>query len=237
MQSPPVKPPSRILALLGVCLLVASCVSPAVSGDDGWTDLYNGRDLTGWVQRGGKAEYRAEGTEIVGRAVPGTPNSFLCTTRSFTNFVLELEFRPVAGLNSGVQVRSHHFDRPTETEWNGRTYKTPAGRVHGYQIEIDPSARAWTGGLYEEGRRGWLQDLKDNEPARKAFRLGEWNRFRIECRGDHIRSWLNDVPAADHHDALNASGFIGLQVHGIGQRPGSDALEIRWRNIRIRELP
>ena len=226
----------RILALLGAGLLATSCITPAASEDAPWIDLYNGRDLTGWVQHGGKAEYRADGPDIVGRAVPGTHNSFLCTTRTFTNFVLELEFRPVAGLNSGVQIRSHRFDEPTRTEWNGRTYNVPAGRVHGYQVEIDPSARAWTGGLYEEGRRGWLDDLKDNEPARQAFRLGEWNRFRIECRGDHIRTWLNDVPAADHHDPLNTSGFIGLQVHGIGQRPGSDALEIRWRNLRVREL-
>ncbi|MFM7099824.1 MAG: DUF1080 domain-containing protein, partial [Verrucomicrobiota bacterium] len=107
--------------------------------------------------------------------------------------------------------------------------------VHGYQVEIDPSPRAWTGGLYDEGRRGWLADLKNNEAARMAFRSNDWNALRIECRGDRLRTFLNGVPAADLQDSLTPSGFIGLQVHGVGRR--TDPLEIRWRSIRITELP
>ncbi len=197
--------------------------------------LLNGTDLTGWVQRGGKAQYRMENGELVGRAVPGTPNSFLCTERSYTNFILELEFKPHPGLNSGVQIRSECFDRPTRVVTADKTNNIPAGRVHGYQVEIDPSARAWTGGIYDESRRGWLADLKTNAPAREAFRMHEWNRFRIECRGDEIRTWLNDVPAARLMDSMTPAGFIGLQVHGIGGN--TNLLEIRWRNVRIRELP
>jgi hypothetical protein len=202
---------------------------------DGWVPLFNGRDLGGWVQRGGAAEYRVEEGELVGRAVPGTPNSFLCTDRSYTNFILELEFKPQAGLNSGVQVRSEYLDKPGRVVWQGKTNSIPARRVHGYQVEIDPSARAWTGGIYDEGRRGWLVDLKTNTPAQKAFKLGEWNQFRIECRGDEIATWLNGVPAARLEDSLTPAGFIGLQVHGIGRN--TNTLEIRWKNVRIRELP
>lgn len=202
--------------------------------EDGWKELFNGRDLTGWVQHGGKAKYAVEGGELVGRAVPGTPNSFLCTTRPFTNFVLELEFKPHPALNSGVQVRSEVREVPYKVVWNGKTNSIPAGRVHGYQVEIDPSKRAWTGGIYDEGRRGWLADLKTNDTARAALKMGEWNRFRIECEDDRIRTFLNGVPAAQLRDSMTPSGFIGLQVHGVGKN--TNQLEIRWRNVRIREL-
>lgn len=202
--------------------------------EDGWKELFNGRDLTGWVQHGGKANYAVEGGELVGKAVPGTPNSFLCTTRAFTNFVLELEFKPHPALNSGVQVRSEVREVPYKVVWNGKTNSIPAGRVHGYQVEIDPSKRAWTGGIYDEGRRGWLADLKTNDTARAALKMGEWNRFRIECEDDRIRTFLNGVPAAQLRDSMTPSGFIGLQVHGVGKN--TNQLEIRWRNVRIREL-
>lgn len=197
--------------------------------------LFNGKDLEGWVQHGGQARYRAEGGELVGQAVPNTPNSFLCTQRSFTNFVLELEFKPMTGLNSGVQVRSEVFSKPKSVEVKGRQIQIPAGRVHGYQVEIDPSPRAWTGGIYDEGRRGWLQDLKDNEAARQAFRSNVWNQLRIECRGETIKTWLNGVPAATVTDGLTKSGFIALQVHGVGTN--AQPLEVRWRNLHLQELP
>lgn len=197
--------------------------------------LFNGRDLTGWTQRGGKASYTVEGDTLVGRSVPNTPNSFLCTSRSYTNFILELEFKVATNLNSGVQIRSECFDEVREVVAGGKTLKIPAGRVHGYQIEIDPSARAWTGGIYDESRRGWLNDIKANDPARKAFRQGQWNSFRIEANGDSLRTWLNGVAAADLKDSLTPAGFIALQVHGVGAK--TEPLEVRWRNIRIQELP
>ena len=110
----------------------------------------------------------------------------------------------------------------------------PGGRVFGYQVEIDPSDRAYTGGVYDEGRRKWLQDLSKNEPARKAFKPNEWNRLKIECKGDSIKTWLNGVPAASVTDNVDPKGFIALQVHGIGKK--TDTLEVRWRNIRLKEL-
>lgn len=198
--------------------------------------LFNGRNLDGWVQHGGKATYEVDGQEIVGKPVPNTPNSFLCTTRDYANFILELEFKPCTGLNSGVQVRSQCYDEVTTLEVKGKEYKFPAGRVHGYQVEIDPSDRAWSGGIYDEGRRGWLNNLKENEPARQAFKANEWNQFRIECRGDSIKTWINGVPAADLQDDVTPKGFIALQVHGIGGKEPGD-LEVRWRNLRIKELP
>ncbi len=225
----------RLQHFLWIVTVLAAPLCARAAEPDGWVSLYNGKNLDGWVQHGGKAQYRAEGSDIVGAAVPNTPNSFLCTTRSFKNFIVELDFKPMADLNSGVQIRSEVFDKEKTIEADGKTIKIPAGRVHGYQVEIDPSARAWTGGIYDEGRRGWLKDLKENEPARKAFKADAWNHFRIECRGDALKTWLNGVPAADLKDGFTPAGLIALQVHGIGDK--QDKLEVRWRNIRIKELP
>ena len=212
--------------------LIAATPAPPVGAGDP-VALFNGRDLSGWVQRGGKARYAVEDGAIVGRATPGTPNSFLCTGRPYTNFVLELEFLPHPELNSGVQVRSESLAAPARVAWNERTHVIPAGRVHGYQVEIDPGKRAWTGGIYDEGRRGWLADLRTNEAARAAFRSNAWNTLRVECLDDRIRTWLNGVPAADLRDGMTRSGFIALQVHGVGKQ--TNEMAIRWRNLRVEE--
>ncbi len=223
------------LTMAGLPGLAPAQRADGLREEEGWVQPFNGKDLKGWVQRGGKAKYRVEEGQIVGTSVPKTPNSFLCTEREdYSDFILELEFRVPQGLNSGVQVRSHCFDEPRTFEWGGKEYKIPAGRVHGYQVEIDPSPRAWTGGIYDEGRRGWLDDLKESEEARKAFRPGDWNRFRIECRGDSIRTWINGVPAADLKDPATKAGFIALQVHGVGAK--EEVLEVRFRNLRLKEL-
>jgi len=225
-----------MLRLLALCILLITLLSEhPVHGEDApWQSLFDGQSLTGWTQRGGVAKYAIDGDQIVGTSVPNTSNSFLCTDKQYGDFVLELEFKVDPRLNSGVQIRSQCFDEPTTVEHGGKTHRIPAGRVHGYQVEIDPSDRAWSGGIYDEGRRGWLNNLKDNEPARQAFRPGEWNKFRVECRGDSIKTWLNDVPAADLKDALTPRGLIALQVHGVGDK--AEPLEVRWRNIRIQDL-
>ena len=220
----------RLLPLL--CLTVLPLCAA-----DGWVNLFNGRDLDGWEQHSGTAKYRVEDGAIVGTTVLNTGNSFLCTKRPYGDFVLELEFKVARNMNSGIQFRSEFYTRETEKEINGKKRKFPADRVFDYQYEIDPSDRAWTGGVYDEARRGWLADLKDKPAAQKAFRQGEWNKVRIECRGDRIQTWINDVPATDFRDAMTPRGIIALQVHGIGDgkknKPGE---EIRWRNIRLKEL-
>src|SRR5262245_60428150 len=218
----------RIAALLYVLVLA---VAPA---EDDWKSLIDGQSLKGWKQRGGMAKYRVENGEIVGTTVPNTANSFLCTERDYSDFILELEFKVHPMMNSGVQIRSQCFDQPKEIEHAGKTIQIPAGRVHGYQVEIDPSERAWTGGIYDEGRRGWLNDLSKNEAASKAFQQDKWNKFRIECRGDSIKTWINGVPAADLKDSMTPKGFIALQVHGVGTN--DEPMEVRWRNIRLKEL-
>lgn len=187
-----------------------------------WTILFNGENLDGWVQRGGDAKYEVVDGVIVGTTVPNTPNSFLCTEKDYGDFILEVEYLVDPELNCGVQFRS--LSTPDYQD----------GRVHGYQCEIDPSDRGWSGGIYDEGRRGWLDDLSDNPAARYAFKQGDWNHYRIEAVGDRIVTFVNGVRAADLVDGETAKGFIALQVHGVGKR--EDPLQVRYRNVRIHEL-
>lgn len=214
-----------VYALLSISVAACTSTPPARQHDaEGGrvVELFNGVDLTGWVQRGGRASYRVEDGCIVGATRPNQPNSFLCTTSEYSDFVLELEFMADADVNSGVQIRSE--SRPGHQN----------GRVHGYQIEIDTSARMWTGGLYDEGRRGWIAPLDKDETARAAYKPGGWNHLRIEAIGDRICSWVNGVPAAHVHDSMTAGGFIALQVHDVGGR--TDELTIRWRNLRLTSI-
>jgi len=197
-------------------------------------EIFDGKTLKGWVQRGGKAEYRVEAGEIIGRCVPNTPNSFLCTEGDFSDFILELDFKVDPGLNSGVQVRSHSLEEPRTITWKDKDVRVGPKRVHGMQVEIDPSDRAWTGGLYEEGARGWFANLKENEAAQKAFHQNDWNHFKIQCRGSTYRTWLNGVPAAELEDTLEAKGFIALQVHGVGK--SDKPREVRFRNFHLKML-
>lgn len=185
-------------------------------------ELFDGFSLEGWVQRGGQAEFRVEDGAIVGKTRIATPNSFLCTDQEFADFELELEFKVDSDrVNSGIQVRSH--SRPE--------YKS--GRVHGYQVEIDPSPRAWTGGIYDEARRGWLYPVKNRPEAQAAFRLGQWNKMRVVAEANRIKTWINDIPVADLTDDASQQGFIALQVHASNEVM---PMEIRWRSIRVKRL-
>jgi len=184
--------------------------------------LFADGSLNGWTRKGGTAEYRIENGEVVGTTVPNSPNTFLCSDRDYGDFELEFEVKVHPELNSGVQIRSHSVSGYQK------------GVVFGYQVEIDPTTRAYSGGLYDEARRGWLDDLSDNPAGQKAFKGGEWNKYRVLAVGDHIQVWVNGVQTSDVRDDMDRFGFIGLQVHGVGDR--ADKMEVRWRNLRIRDL-
>lgn len=204
------------ILLLSISLSVVA--QPAKNGK--WQSLFNGKDLSGWKQLNGKALYTVKNGEIIGTTVANTPNSFLTTEKSYGDFILELELLVDPSMNSGIQFRS----------LSNSDYQK--GRVHGYQMEVDPSARQWSGGIYDEGRRGWLYPLEYNPAGKKAFKNNQWNKYRIESIGNTLRTWVNGIPTAYVVDAETASGFIALQVHAIGKndQPGK---QIRWKNIRI----
>ena len=205
------KPVTWILALLlGGCLQGFS---------QKWETLFNGKDLKGWQVAGGTAEYTVQDGILTGTAKNEPLNTFLRTEKTYGNFILELEIFLPNILNSGIQFRSS-----TREEANGH-------RVFGYQCEVDPSPRKWTGGLYDEARRKWMYPLARNPKAQDVFRLATWNTIRIEAYGPMINTFVNGQQASRIMDDLTASGFIGLQVHRVGD--ASVGRTVRWRNIRI----
>ena len=185
-----------------------------------WKTLVNG-NLDEFEKRNGTAEYKVNGDEIIGISKTGTKSTYLCTKETFTDFILEVEVKVEVGLNSGIQFRSNSLP----------DYKD--GQVHGYQCEIDPGERKWSGGIFDQSRRGWIYPVTMNEPGRQAFRNGEWNKYRIEAFGDEIRTWINGVQVTNLVDDMTAEGFIAFQVHSIGNDKERNGLTVRWKGPRI----
>jgi len=212
-------------ALLPLAALLTTAAMPLVElapppDDASYTPLFNGKDLEGWKKVGGDATYHIEGDAIVGELPPGgaKANTFLRTEKEYSDFVFKVDLKLDIPGNSGIQFRSHQ--KPEDE----------TGRVFGYQMEVDPSDRKWSGGIYDEARRGWLFDLKDKPEAGAAFKVDDWNEYVIEAKGDRIRTWVNGTPVADLTDDADPAGFIALQVHA-----GKEG-RIRWKNIRVKEL-
>jgi hypothetical protein len=212
--------------LLLTALLTGSVISSHAQSKAGWTSLFDGKTLKGWKQATGKATYTVINGEIVGTTVANSPNSFLVTEKEYGDFIMEIDIK-VEGkeTNSGVQTRSH-FD-PSGN--NG------AGKVYGRQVEVDPSDRKWSGGIYDEGRRDWLYPMELNAKAKNAFKVDEWNHYRIECLGNSIKTWVNGIATAYMVDTIDRKGFIGLQVHGISNE-GQAGKKIYFKNIKIQTV-
>jgi len=209
----------KCMAAIAVLAAVGFAAAAEVGG---WVSLFNGKDLEGWEQINGKAKYEAKDGTILGSSVPNSPNSFLCTKKHYGDFELEFDVKCDPRLNSGVQIRSE----------SKKDYQN--GRVHGYQVEI--AVGGFSGGIYDESRRNkFLNSGGQTEEIRKLLKKDQWNRYRVVCQGDHIQTWVNGVKVTDLHDGMTASGFIGLQVHGVGKL--EEPLRVQWRNIRLRELP
>jgi hypothetical protein len=188
-----------------------------------WKNLFNGKDLSGWKAVAGKATFEVKDGVIEGTAVHGTGNTFLVTDQMYTDFILEVDLKiNHISSNSGVMARGQ-FDPAAR---NGD------GLVFGYQIEADPTPRAWSGGVYDEARRGWFYTLDLNPAAKTAFKMGEWNTYRIEAIGNTIKTWVNGQEVAYFVDDMDAKGFIGLQVHSI-QKKEDEGRKTYFRNVRI----
>ncbi len=211
----------KSIFLLSVMFLLSLTT---LSGQNNWNDLFNGKNLRGWEVLNGTAPYNVENNMIVGTSKIGTPNTFLATKKDYTNFVLEYDIKMDEGLNSGVQIRSRSID----------SFKD--GRVHGPQVECEDTQRGWAGGIYDEARKGWRYPLDYNPNAKTAFKKGEWNSFRVVAFNNHIMTWVNGVPASNLVEEETETGFIALQVHGIGNNESLAGKEIRWKNMRIKEL-
>src|SRR5690606_4190251 len=177
-----------VLSMLMGLVLGAGCVDAQPSeADDGFVNLI-GEDLSNWLNPFEWGEASLESGVI---SLRGDQKWFLVSDTTYDDFILEVEVRVPEGGNSGIQFRSHY----------------EPNRLWGYQAEVDPSERAWSGGLYDEGRRGWLVPLEgdDYQEARGAFKPGEWNAYRIRAEGPHIEIWLNGVKTDRKSTRLNSS--------------------------------
>jgi hypothetical protein len=216
---------------LPVATFLAMALSlTSIAADDDSVSLFDGKTLKGWIQKNGIATYRVEDSAIVGRTAPGSPNSFLCTEKEYGDFDLEFEVHLINNqLNSGVQIRSQTKPAKGDQKF---------GRVNGPQVEIEASGNngAESGYIYGEACGGWMTP-NDRRKPRKVFKDGEWNKYRIVARGARIQTWINGEQVEDLTDEgklkSHPKGFIGLQVHGVGNR---GPYEVAWRNIRIKVL-
>lgn len=202
-------------------LFLTAALGAAIFSSVAQQKLFNGKDLNNWMQLNGKAKFEIVGNEIVGTTVFGEANSFLATKENYSDFILDFEVWDDPELNSGVQIRS------------ASKSDIMNGRVHGYQVEIDPSPRAWSGGLYDEAGRGWLYATDVNPKAKTAFKNNQWNNYHVEAIGNNIRVWVNGIPTSNTVDNGWSGGFIALQVHAITDKK-LEGKKIRWRNITLK---
>jgi len=209
-------------------LLIAGLIwlaAPALIGAGGSSgvSILDGKTFKGWEGDTNKT-WRVEGRALVGGSLQATVphNEFICTTRSYTNFVLRLNFKLVGSegfINGGVQVRSKHVDNP-------------AFELSGYQVDMgDPE---WWGCLYDESRRNKVVAKSDIAEVNKVLKRGDWNEYVIRCEGKRLRASLNGYQTFDYtepDDSIPQFGIIGLQVHGGGKT------EAWYKDITIEELP
>ena len=211
----------KTLLVLVACAFCAQSVSAA--DKKGPVKIFDGKTFKGWEGDTNKTWRIAEGALVGGSLKETVPhNEFICTTRSFTNFVLRLKFK-LAGsegfINGGVQVRSKHIDNPPY-------------ELSGYQVDMgDPE---WWGCLYDESRRNKVVAKSDKAGVNKVLKRGDWNEYVIRCEGKRLRASLNGYQTFDYtepEDAIPQLGIIGLQVHGGGKA------EAWYKDITIEELP
>jgi len=232
--------------LITTFLAVCFALTAGAQQKEQWTPLFDGKTLNGWKTLGGTAKFRVENGEIVGETstTPGERiNTFLCTEKEYGNFILEFEFKCDAEMNSGVQFRAFFSDGvvksyqyeidPALTNHKAEQGKPANYDVNGNIVPDNKEPRNWTGGIYDERRRGWLCPLTHNPAARAAFKPGKWNKGRIEAYKDGMRTYINGVLAASLVDFMTPNGFIGLQAHWL---PEYKKLEVRFRNIMIQDL-
>jgi hypothetical protein len=211
-------------AILLFLLLALSAPPRAIAAPagEGWVSLFDGNTLTGWRNPYTWGEARVVNGEI---HLTADKKFFLVTAKTYAEFVFEVDILlPEGEANSGVMFRAH----------------VGPNKVFGYQAEVDGSPdRKWSGGLYDEGRRGWFASpIRGNAESEKAFRAraGEafkrsgWNTYRITCQGTRLKIEVNGVVTTDVEDATDARGVIGLQHHG------EKGQTYKFRNPRIKEL-
>ncbi|MPZ19747.1 MAG: DUF1080 domain-containing protein [Luteitalea sp.] len=209
--------PLLCYAMMLAAMLTAGAVQPPAKS----VALFDGRSFNGWEGDTTKT-WRIEDDAIVGGSLTETVprNEFLCTTRTYTNFVLRLEFKLTGTgfVNAGVQFRSQRL-------------KDPAHEMIGYQADL---GEGYWGSLYDESRRKKTLAQADPAQLKGLLKLDDWNDYEIRAEGRRIRLRLNGRQTVDYtepDETLPQSGLIGLQIHGGGKA------QVWYKDITIEELP
>lgn len=223
---------------LSICWLAVAVVCPVFGDHHEFHDLFDGDSIDGWVKKGGDATYEVEDRAIVGTTKPNTPNTFLCPPKQYGDFELRFETKCDAALNSGVQIRSadsiEMLPAGLEGEARGKAEKRGTdGSLTGPQVEIAANGNA--GGVWFEGVGGWGPE-PNPELAKTVYLPGKWNSYRVVVKGEIVTVFINDTQISEGSIARThmTKGWLGFQVHGVGSRV--EPLQVRWRNIKIREL-
>jgi hypothetical protein len=214
-------PLARALSLLAAILLVATVNVPgqqpeSKSPGNDWIQLFNEKDLSGWVPIGAES-WTVEGDGVLhGKGL--TKNyGYLETEKDYKDFQLSLRFKCVGDGNSGVFF--HTGFKPGTVDAN-----------QGMQFEVDCTMMHHTAGVYAEDGRGWVVwPSPENEGV---VRRGEWNDYFVEVIGNRYRSRLNGVAMVDFTDPKPGApdGRIALQLHA-----GGDG-NMQFKDIWIRDL-
>jgi hypothetical protein len=184
-----------------------------------WRALFNGEDLSGWEIVEGKAEPKVVNGIITVDQID-TEFAYLMSTEIFSDFILELDAKLIGELNSGALIRGI------------RDPQIKNGMTHGFQMEIDQTERRWTGGVTEMNGRSWLTPLDGYpEATLAAYKVSEWNHYRIEAIQDTFKIWVNEVPTTYLIDGMTKEGLIGFQIHRL--LPENEPGTLRLKNIRI----
>jgi len=195
--------------------------------NDGFVELYNGKNLDGWHALGGHCTFDATPEAIIGKCVPGSPSTYLSTEKDdYTDFVFTAELKWLVDGNSGVIFRGKE-----KTEKRGSTAVGPQAEMEGF--EDHNGERGWSGAIYGQGYAAWIYPLwlEQHAAARKALKKDDWNRITVKAVGKNIKTWINGVPAANYMETHGYDkGFFSLQVHSGGNG------EIHFRNIKVKEL-
>lgn len=194
---------------------------------EGFTDLFNGKDLSGWTPRGGHCKFEAKDGAIVGTCVKGSSSTYLSTNKAdYANFIFTAELKWEEDGNTGIMFRA--------ASKKGTGKKKDRETVYGPQAEMEAFSkkRYWSGGIYGQSAGGWIYPmwLEAHEKVRGVMKEDGWNRITIEAKGDTIKTWLNGVPAAHWKTEEYKQGFFGLQIHS-----GSKG-KIHFRNLKVKEL-
>ncbi|MDP7009909.1 MAG: DUF1080 domain-containing protein [Verrucomicrobiota bacterium] len=197
-------------------ILLNSFVAIAATEKEEWIPLFDGKSTKGWEPRAKVESFEAVNGEL---HLTSNVNVWVVSDLQLGDFVAELEVKipqENTGFNSGLGFR----------------LVGDKGKPKGYQCEID---RSKPGGVYGIGMGGWLypkdkeQTAAYNKTTKGLFKPKEWNHFKVEAKGPHIRTWLNGKLVADLEHKQSLKGRFGIQHHGKGGT-------VKFRNLRAREL-